>query len=113
MTNLLVALVVLPLAGAASALLPGRRLAPGVSVVVALACLVLGVMLIPVGARGPVQIGFLRADAISVVFVLTATFVYASSTVYAVGYLQGERHRVNFSGYARRFWAGINLFAWS
>ena len=113
MTNVLVALVVLPLAGAASALLPGRRLAPGVSVVVALACLVLGVMLIPVGTRGPAQIGFLRADAISVVFVVTATFVYASSTVYAVGYLRGERHRADFTRYARLFWVGVNLFAWS
>ena len=113
MNGALVVLVLLPLAGAAAGLLPGRRLAPAVSVVVAVACLALALALIPAVTSGPVQFGFLRADAISVVFVVTTTFVYASSAVYAVGYLRGERHRVDFSAYARRFWVGINLFAWS
>ena len=113
MNGALVVLVLLPLAGAAAGLLPGRRLAPAVSVVVALACLALALALIPAVTSGPLQFGFLRADAISVVFVVTATFVYASSAVYAVGYLRGEQHRVDFSAYARRFWVGINLFAWS
>jgi len=45
---------------------------------------------------------------VSVIFLLATGFLYAAVAVYAVGYTQ--RHE---ELYARRFYAGLNLFAWS
>ena len=51
---------------------------------------------------------YLRVDAVSVIFLLATSFLYAAVAVYAVGYT--KRH---VDLYARRFYAGLNLFAWS
>jgi hydrogenase-4 component F len=111
MTAALVALAVLPLLGALLALTPGRRSAPVVSVVAGVACLGLALALVPAAARKPIAVGFLRADAISVIFVLGTAFLYATAAVYSVGYLRGEHQRVEHSRYSRLFWVGLNLFA--
>lgn len=67
MPAVLVALTVVPLFGAVLSLLPGRWIAPAASVTAGVACLGLPVTLVPAAANGPVVLGFLRADAISVV----------------------------------------------
>jgi hydrogenase-4 component F len=113
MTAVLVALTVLPLLGAVLALLPGHHAAPITSVTAGVACFGLAVALIPAAVHGPVALGFLRADAISVVFELGTAFLYATVAVYSVGYLRGERDRADFSRYSRLFWVGLNLFAWA
>lgn len=74
MKAVLVALTVLPLLGALLSLLPGRRIAPAASVTVGVACLGLALALVPAASKGPVALSFLRADAISVVFVLGTAF---------------------------------------
>ncbi|MGH3769367.1 MAG: proton-conducting transporter membrane subunit [Pseudonocardiaceae bacterium] len=113
MTGVLVALAVLPLLGALLSLLPGRRAAPAASVATGVVCLGLALALIPAAAKGPVTLGFLRADAISVVFVLGTAFLYATAAVYSVGYLAAEHQRSDYARYSRLFWVGLNLFAWS
>ncbi|MGH3846016.1 MAG: proton-conducting transporter membrane subunit, partial [Pseudonocardiaceae bacterium] len=113
MTAVLVALVVLPLLAAVLSLLPGRWAAPAASVAAGVACLALALALVPAAARGSVAAGFLRVDAISVVFALGTAFLYATTAVYSVGYLRGEHQRADFSRYSRLFWVGLNLFAWA
>ena len=113
MSAVLVALAVLPLLAAALSLLPGRWIAPATSVTVGLACFGLSLALVPVAARGPVTLGFLRADAISVVFILGTAFLYVTAAVYSVGYLRGEHQGAGSARYLRLFWVGLNLFAWS
>jgi hydrogenase-4 component F len=113
MPAVLVALTVLPLLGAVISALPGRRTGPVSSVTAGVGCLGLAMTLVPAAAHGPVALGFLRADAISVVFELGTAFLYASAATYSVGYLRGDHERVDFSRYSRLFWVGLNLFAWS
>jgi hydrogenase-4 component F len=109
----LTALVALPLLAVLLSLLPGRYSAPAASITAALACFALALTLVPAAARGPLTVGPLRADAISVVFTLGTAFLYATTAGYAVGYLRGERRRVDFSRYSRLFWVGLNGFAWA
>jgi hydrogenase-4 component F len=109
----LVALTVVPLLGAVLSLLPGRWIAPAASVTAAVACLGLALTLVPAAVNGPIALGFLRADAISVVFELGTAFLYATAGAYSVGYLRGEHERPDFARYSRLFWVGLNLFAWS
>ncbi|HWR47474.1 MAG TPA: proton-conducting transporter membrane subunit, partial [Pseudonocardiaceae bacterium] len=111
MTAVLVALAALPLLGALLALAPGPRTAPAASVAASVVCLGLALALVPATTRGPVTLGFLRADAISVVFILGTAFLYATAAVYSVGYLRGEHQRPERSRYSRLFWVGLNLFA--
>ena len=53
-------------------------------------------------------LSYLRADALSCVFLLATAFLYAAVAVYAAGYLKGRTDR-----YARRFYLGFNVFAWA
>ncbi|MQA12805.1 MAG: NADH dehydrogenase FAD-containing subunit [Pseudonocardiaceae bacterium] len=113
MEAVLVALVTLPLLGAALSVLPGHSVAPVATVSVGVACFALTLVLVPAAAEGPVEFGFLRADAISVVFEIGTGFLYAMAAVYSVGYLRWERDRPDFARYSLLFFAGLNLFAWA
>jgi hydrogenase-4 component F len=113
MPTVLVALTIVPLLGTLMSLLPGRRIAPVASVTAGVACFGLALTLVPAAAKGPVALGFLRADAISVVFALGTAFLYATTTAYSVGYLRAEHERADFPRYSRLFWVGLNLFAWA
>lgn len=58
--------------------------------------------------------GFLRVDALSVVFLVAVTFLYAATALFAIGYVRpGGDPDVAAAPYNRRFFAGLNLFAWS
>jgi hydrogenase-4 component F len=106
-------LVTVPLVAVLASAVRRTVLSETASLVAGVVCLGLGVALIPAVAHGPVQIGFLRADAISVVFLLGTTFLYAAASAYSIGYLRGEADRPDFPRYAQRFYLGLNLFAWS
>ena len=54
---------------------------------------------------------YLRVDALSVVFLLATAFLYAGAAAYAVGYVTPEKGEADFPRYARRFYAGLNVFA--
>ena len=110
MIAVVLAILILPLgAGLVCAVLPTRALAPAVTAVSGLACFALVVALIPaVAHRNLNYLSYLRVDALSVIFLLATGFLYAAVAVYAVGYL--KRHE---DLYARRFYAGLNLFAWA
>lgn len=100
-----------------------RRFTEIATMVAGIASLVLALALVPAVVRGTVTAaGFLRADALSVIFLLAIAFVYAATSVYARGYLAREAKEAESAGgdaakgfarYSRRFYIGINAFAWS
>jgi hydrogenase-4 component F len=105
------ALLIVPLAaGLTCAALPGRKLAPAATVVSGVACFALVLALIPAVAHHDLNyLSYLRIDAVSAIFLLATGFLYAAVAIYAVGYL---KHRTD-ERYMRRFYAGLNLFAWA
>jgi hydrogenase-4 component F len=115
MTAVVLAILVVPLAAAVACLtLPGRvalRAAPALTVIAGVASFALILVLVPDAARGDLSYlsGYVRADAVSVIFLLATGFLYAAVAVYAVGYLRSHRDAT----YARRFYAGFNAFAWA
>lgn len=113
MDTILILLVSIPLVAAVLAALTPARVASAVTVVAALSVFVLALALVPRAGKGPVEIGFLRADAVSVVFLLATTFLYAAAAVYSIGYLRTGHHGDDYGRYARRFYVGLNVFAWS
>ena len=63
--------------------------------------------------RGTSYFGFVRVDALSVVFLLATSFLYATVAVYSIGYLRAGHGHDASADYTRRFSLGLNLFAWS
>jgi hydrogenase-4 component F len=93
---------------AAGLSLIGPRTAQVSTVAAGVACLGLALSLVPTAGRRPIDLGFLRVDAVSEVFLLATAFLYAAAAAYSIGYLRGENDR-----YLRLFYAGLNIFAWS
>ena len=112
MIGVVLALLIVPLAaGITCAVLPLRavRAAAAVTVASGIACFGLVLALVPAAAHHDLNyLSYLRVDAVSVIFLLATGFLYAAVAVYAVGYT--KRHE---DLYARRFYAGLNLFAWA
>jgi hydrogenase-4 component F len=122
MNAVLLLVTVLPLAAVAFSLVAGQRASSAVTAVSGAASLGLAVAL-AYGVPGrTAAIGMLRADSLSVVFVLATAFLYAAVGMYSVGYLAAEARAAgqaggaeaaDFTRYSRRFHVGINVFAWS
>lgn len=114
MTTLLILLVSLPLAAAIACAAASVRVSQALTVAAGVACFGLAIALIPtVGHRDVSTLKYLRADALSVVFLLATGFVYAATSMYTIGYLREEEGAEDFPRYARRLYVGLNLFAWS
>jgi hydrogenase-4 component F len=109
MLAVVLALLIVPLAaGLTSAALP-RTAARTITVLSGLACFALVLTLIPAVAHHDLNyFGYLRVDAVSAIFLLATSFLYAAVALYSVGYLKQHEDL-----YARRFYAGLNLFAWA
>ena len=104
----------LPLAAALVCLLAPIAVAPVVTASCGVTCFGLVVALIPPAAHRDLDyLTYLRIDALSVVFLLATGFLYAAVAVYSIGYLDQGRRDPGFARYSRRFWAGLNLFAWA
>jgi hydrogenase-4 component F len=104
-------LIVPVVAGIACAVVPARRtrVAAAITVTAGVACFALVLTLVPAAAHRDLNyLSYLRADAVSAIFLLATGFLYAAVAVYAVGYT--KRHE---DLYGRRFYAGLNLFAWA
>jgi hydrogenase-4 component F len=109
MLAVVLALLIVPLAAAlTSAALP-RTAARAITVLSGLACFGLVLALIPAVAHHDLNyFGYLRVDAVSAIFLLATSFLYAAVALYSVGYLKQHEDL-----YARRIYAGLNLFAWA
>jgi hydrogenase-4 component F len=101
-------LLIAPVVVALTALRAPVRVCQGLTVAVGVLSFAAVLVLVPGAAHHDVTMWrYLRVDALSVVFLLATSFLYALVSVYAVGYLRGG------GTYARRFYVGINLFAWA
>jgi hydrogenase-4 component F len=105
----MLALLIVPLAVAITCFLVPARVATGLTTASGIASFGLALALVPEAANdAPTYVSYLRADALSAVFLLATAFLYATVAVYAAGYLKGRGGR-----YARRFYLGFNVFAWA
>lgn len=114
MSGLLIAIAVVPLLATVASWWVPLSVARGITIASGAASFALALVLVPATTDHPAVIAgpLLRADALSVVFLVTTTFLYATSAIFSVGYL---RHPEGAGGrrYTRRFYTGMNLFCWS
>jgi hydrogenase-4 component F len=113
--GVVLALLIVPFAAAvACAVLPGRaarRLSPAITVTAGVASFGLVLALLPTVAHHDLTyLSYLRVDALSEIFLLATGFLYAAVAIYTVGYAERQAH---YPRYARRLYAGLNLFAWA
>jgi hydrogenase-4 component F len=109
MLAVILAILIVPLAVAVASFLVPARVAAVITIASGVACFGLVLALVPhATGAAPVYLSYLRADALSCVFLLATAFLYAAVAVYAAGYLKGRTDR-----YARRFYLGFNVFAWA
>ena len=115
MTIIVLALLIVPVAAATVTLWLPAQVAGVVTATAGVTSFGLVLALIPASSRGTVRwLGLVRIDALSVVFLLATGFLYACVAVYSIGYLRpAVRRGAGDQVYARRFWIGLNLFAWS
>jgi hydrogenase-4 component F len=109
-------LLVVPFAAALASVRAPAALAEAVTAIAGVACFGLVLALVPeVAHRDLGYLSVLRIDAVSAVFLLATSFLYAAVAVYSIGYLAPSRRRggPGFSRYSRRLHAGLNLFAWT
>lgn len=113
MSVLLVILVVVPLAASAVSLVVPIVISQYLTVGAGAACFGLAIALVAGVPDGAIRAtSYLRVDALSVVFMLAVTFLYAVTSVFVKGYLERGPDGVG-DRYARRFYVGFNLFCWT
>jgi len=113
MLGVILALLIVPLAaGLACAILPGSaKVSPVVTGTSGVTCFGLVLALVPAAAHHDLSyLSYLRVDAVSAVFLLATGFLYAAVGIYSVGYI---KHHGHDDRYARRYYAGFNLFGWA
>ena len=111
---ILLLLLTLPVAAALVCLRVPPVVARTVTAVSGVVSFALVLVLVPAAAHRDIgYLRFLRVDALSVVFLLATAFLYGAVAVYSVGYLSaGSGHQAP-ARYSRRFWIGLNVFAWA
>ena len=106
MIGVVLALLIVPAAAGLACFALPARMAAGLSVVSGLASFALVLAVVPAAAHHDLSyLSYLRVDAVSAIFLLATGFLYGAVAVYAVGYAKGYHDR--------RFYAGLNLFAWA
>jgi len=113
MLAVILALLIVPVSAAVISIAGPARQAAALTVASGLASFALVLALIPRTAHRDLSYlsGYIRVDAVSVIFLLATGFLYAAVAIYSVGYLHGHGH---FPGQRdRRFYAGLNMFAWA
>jgi hydrogenase-4 component F len=114
MLTVMLLILILPLAATVICFWAPQRACGLVTVVTGIACLGLTVTVAASAAHQDLgYLGFVRADALSAVFLLATGFLYAAVAVYSVGYLAHGRTSPGYARYSRRFWTGLNIFAWA
>ncbi len=114
MSVIAIILLAIPLAAAIAAFWLLPRAAGAISAVAGVASFGLVLALIPaISGREVAALGFIRIDALSGVFMLATSFLYACVAVYSIGYLRSAAKHEAGERYSRRFWTGLNIFAWS
>jgi hydrogenase-4 component F len=105
-----------PLAAVLLALFGSWRLARAATVFAGVASLGLAVAVAICVEHGRVLTaahGWIRIDSLGAVFLLATGLLYAMAAVFSVGYLGVDQIDADFPGFARRYFALLNLFGWS
>lgn len=113
---LLIALLVVPLLGAATSLLARPRAAEVTTLAAGIAAFVLTIVAASRVHRGEtlgILDGWLRLDPLGAVFLLATGLLYASGALFSIGYLRADEHRRDYPPFARRYFVYLNLFAWT
>jgi hydrogenase-4 component F len=106
MIGVVLALLIVPLVAGLTCFALPARMAAGLTVVSGLVSFALVLAVVPATAHQDLSyLSYLRVDAVSAIFLLATGFLYGAVAVYVVGYAKGHHDR--------RFYAGLNLFAWA
>jgi len=112
-SSLVLVLVCLPFATALVTWMTPVRFSQYLTIAVAMVTFALTLVLLPRVSHSVVTTGSVfRVDALSQVFLLAVSFLYATTALFVKGYLalgDGASAR----RYGRRFYAGLNLFCWT
>ena len=112
MAAVLLAIAITPLVAGLLSFLTPARIANGATVIAGLATMSLTFALVGSHQVTIALSGWLRADSLSVVFLVAVSFLYAATAIFATGYLRPSLGPAE-ARYARRFLAGLNVFAWA
>jgi hydrogenase-4 component F len=113
MTWTLYAILGLSLGAVVLSLVDGWRLARAATLVAGIASLGLAIAIAITVRNGRVLDtagGWLRADSLGAVFLLATGLLYAMAAVFSIGYLGVAAGEVGFGGFAKRYYALLNLF---
>ncbi|HTU78568.1 MAG TPA: proton-conducting transporter membrane subunit [Solirubrobacteraceae bacterium] len=116
MTWVLYAILAVPLVAVLLTLVDGWRLARAATLISGLISLGLAVTIAIEVDHGRVldtAHGWLRVDSLGAVFLLATGLLYAMAGVFSIGYLGVEETRPGFPGFAKRYFALLNLFGWT
>ena len=106
MIGVVLALLIVPAAAGLACFALPAQMAAGLTVVSGLISFALVLAVVPAAAHHDLSyLSYLRVDAVSAIFLLATGFLYGAVAVYSVGYAKGHHDR--------RFYAGLNLFAWA
>jgi hydrogenase-4 component F len=107
-------LLIVPFLAGLAAFAAPPRAGQAITAVTGVTSFGLVLVLIPDASRRAASyFGFVRVDALSVVFLLATSFLYATVAIYSIGYLRSGPGHDAPARYTRRFCLGLNLFAWS
>ena len=112
----LIVLMAAPLIAVVASLIDGWRLARVVTAVSGLISLGITIAIAIAVCHGRVlhaAAGWLRVDSLGAVFLLATGLLYAMAGVFSIGYLSVEADEPGFSGFAKRYYALLNLFGCS
>jgi hydrogenase-4 component F len=112
MGAVLLAILVVPFAACLVCFVAPVKVAKVVTLSSGVATFGLALVLVPSHEVATAASGWLRADALSVVFLVAVTFLYAATSVFTVGYMR-PGSGASEARYSRRFFIGFNLFAWA
>jgi hydrogenase-4 component F len=123
MSVVMVLLVVVPLLAMLVCAIAPHGVCAAVTALTGTVAFVLAAALVPASSDHTLTaVRYLRADALSVVFLLATCFLYAVVGIYSIGYLRDEARAVRlaaveeqalFARHSTRFLLGLNAFAWA
>jgi hydrogenase-4 component F len=110
----LITVAIVPFAVAIATWFTPSRFSKALTIGSGVTAFALALSVVPeLSGRSSIDAGsILHADALSAVFLLTASFLYLVTAVFAAGYVRLEADR-DSRRYGRRFFAGLNLFCWA
>jgi hydrogenase-4 component F len=113
MTWTLYTILAVPLAAVLLSLVDGWRLARAATLVAGIASLGLSIAIALDVRHGHVLVaaaGWMRVDSLGAVFLLATGLLYAMAAVFSIGYLGVAVGEPGFGGFAKRYFALLNLF---